>query len=114
MGHTRQRLSLTPIPPLCTSPAERNTTLARSKAAGLKRTISALWIARIAGISLWKGQYDAFVAPFTLAPYSKNGIRRGGAMKLIDWHSTIIRWSAVAFSLGAWAGIVVVVRHLVG
>jgi hypothetical protein len=35
-------------------------------------------------------------------------------MKLIDLHSTIIRWSAVAFSLGAWAGIVVVVRHLVG
>ena len=35
-------------------------------------------------------------------------------MKLIDWHSTIIRWSAVALSLGAWAGIVVVVRHLVG
>ena len=35
-------------------------------------------------------------------------------MKLIDWHSMIIRCSAVAFSLGAWAGIVVVVRHLVG
>jgi len=35
-------------------------------------------------------------------------------MKLFDLHSTIIRWSAVAFSLGAWAGIVVVVRHLVG
>jgi hypothetical protein len=33
-------------------------------------------------------------------------------MKLIDWHSTILRWSAVAFSLGAWAGIVVVVRQL--
>jgi hypothetical protein len=35
-------------------------------------------------------------------------------MKLIDWHSTIIRLSAVAFSLGAWTGIVVVVRHLLG
>jgi hypothetical protein len=33
-------------------------------------------------------------------------------MKLIDWHSTIMRWSVVAFSLGAWAGIVVVVRQL--
>ena len=36
---------------------------------------SAPWKASIAGISLWKGQYDAFVAPLTLAPYSKNGIR---------------------------------------
>jgi len=42
------------------------------------------------------------------------GLAQGGAVKLIDWHSTIIRWSAVAFSLGAWAGIVVVVRHLAG
>ena len=41
------------------------------------------------------------------------GLAQGGAMKLIDWHSMIIRWSAVAFTLGAWAGIVVVVRHLV-
>jgi len=32
----------------------------------------ALWKS---GISLWKGQYDAFVAPLTLAPYSKNRIR---------------------------------------
>jgi hypothetical protein len=38
----------------------------------------ALWKS---GISLWKGQYDAFVAPLTLAPYSKNRIRglRGGS-----------------------------------
>jgi len=32
----------------------------------------ALWKS---GISLWKAQYDAFVAPLTLAPYSKNRIR---------------------------------------
>jgi len=35
-------------------------------------------------------------------------------MKLIDWRSTVIRLSAVAISLGAWAGIVLVVRQLVG
>jgi hypothetical protein len=35
-------------------------------------------------------------------------------MKLIDWGSILIRLSAVAVSLGAWAGIVVVVRHLLG
>jgi hypothetical protein len=35
-------------------------------------------------------------------------------MKLIDWQSTIIRLSALVFSLGAWAGIVVVVRKLLG
>ena len=26
-------------------------------------------------------------------------------MNLIDWRSTILRWSMVAVSLGAWAGI---------
>jgi hypothetical protein len=26
-------------------------------------------------------------------------------MNPIDWRSTILRWSAVAFTLGAWAGI---------
>ena len=35
-------------------------------------------------------------------------------MNPIDWRSTIIRWSAVAFSLGAWAGIALVVRQLLG
>ena len=35
-------------------------------------------------------------------------------MNSIDWRSTILRWSAVALSLGAWAGIVLVVRQLVG
>jgi hypothetical protein len=35
-------------------------------------------------------------------------------MKLIDWHSTIIRLSVVAFSMGAWAGIVLVVRQFLG
>jgi len=35
-------------------------------------------------------------------------------MNSIDWHSTILRWSAVAFSLGAWAGIVFVVRQFLG
>lgn len=37
-----------------------------------------------------------------------------GAMNSIDWRSTILRWSAVAFSLGAWAGIALVVRQLLG
>jgi hypothetical protein len=35
-------------------------------------------------------------------------------MNSIDWRSTIIRWSAVAFSLGAWAGIALGVRQLLG
>jgi hypothetical protein len=35
-------------------------------------------------------------------------------MKSIDWRSTIIRWSAVAFSLGVWAGIAFGVRQLLG
>jgi hypothetical protein len=38
----------------------------------------------------------------------------GEAMKAIDWRATVIRWLALMFSLGARAGIVVVVRHLVG
>ena len=35
-------------------------------------------------------------------------------MNSIEWRSTIIRWSAVAFSLGAWAAIALGVRHLLG
>ena len=35
-------------------------------------------------------------------------------MNPIDWRSTILRWSAVAFSLVAWAGIVLGVRQLLG
>jgi hypothetical protein len=35
-------------------------------------------------------------------------------MNSIDRRSTILRWSAVAFSLGAWAGIVLVVRQFLG
>jgi hypothetical protein len=33
-------------------------------------------------------------------------------MNPIDWRSTILRWSAVAFTLGAWAGIVLVALKL--
>jgi hypothetical protein len=33
-------------------------------------------------------------------------------MNSIDWRSTILRWSAMAFSLGAWAGIVTVMLKL--
>jgi hypothetical protein len=57
-----------------------------------------------------EGQYDAFVAPFTLAPYSKNRIRglRGGSIDLI------IRWLALMFSLGAWAGIALVMVTYLG
>jgi hypothetical protein len=33
-------------------------------------------------------------------------------MNLIDWRSMMIRWAAVAFSLGAWAGIVLVMFKL--
>jgi hypothetical protein len=33
-------------------------------------------------------------------------------MNPIDLRSTILRWSAVAFSLGAWAGIVIVALKL--
>lgn len=35
-------------------------------------------------------------------------------MNSTDWHSTILRWFAVAFSLGAWAGIALMVRQLLG
>jgi hypothetical protein len=35
-------------------------------------------------------------------------------MNLIDWRSIILRWSALAFSLGAWAGIALIVRQLLG
>jgi hypothetical protein len=35
-------------------------------------------------------------------------------MNSIDWRSTILRWSALAFSLGAWAGVVVVMRQFFG
>ena len=55
---------------------------------------------------------DTFVTVLALAVCSKVG--GGAAMKLIDWRSTVIRLSAVAISLGAWAGIVLVVRQLVG
>jgi hypothetical protein len=37
---------------------------------------------------------------------------RSRAMNPIDWRSTILRWSAVAFTLGAWAGIVLVALKL--
>jgi hypothetical protein len=43
---------------------------------GLKRTISALWIA---GIRLWKALYDAFVTPFTLVS-AAFGACAGGAL----------------------------------
>jgi hypothetical protein len=39
--------------------------------------ISALWKARIAGISLWKGQYDAFVTPFHPGKCGIWGLCRG-------------------------------------
>jgi hypothetical protein len=35
-------------------------------------------------------------------------------MSSIDWRSTMLRWLALGFSLGAWAGIVVVVRQFLG
>jgi hypothetical protein len=35
-------------------------------------------------------------------------------MNSIDWRSTILRWGAVALSLGAWAGLVLGVRQLLG
>jgi hypothetical protein len=35
-------------------------------------------------------------------------------MNSIDWRSTILRWGAVAFSFGAWVGVVVLVRQLLG
>jgi len=35
-------------------------------------------------------------------------------MNSTGWRSTILRWLAVAFSLGAWAGVVVVMRQLLG
>ena len=35
-------------------------------------------------------------------------------MKPIDWHSMIIRWSALMFSLGAWAGIALVMATYLG
>ena len=56
------------------------------------------------GDNLGKSACDTFVAPLTL----------GGAMNSIDWRSTILRWGAVAFSFGAWVGVVVLVRQLLG
>jgi hypothetical protein len=42
-------------------------------------------------------------------------LHRGGAMNLINWPTTIIlRWLALAFSLGAWAGIALVVLTSLG
>jgi hypothetical protein len=35
-------------------------------------------------------------------------------MNSIGWRSIVMRWLAVAFSLGAWAGIAVGVRQLLG
>jgi hypothetical protein len=35
-------------------------------------------------------------------------------MNLIDWRSTILRWSMVALSLGAWAGIAFVAHQFLG
>jgi hypothetical protein len=35
-------------------------------------------------------------------------------MNSIDWRSTILRWGAVALSLGAWAGVVVLARQILG
>jgi hypothetical protein len=35
-------------------------------------------------------------------------------MNSIDWRATMLRWGAAALSLGAWAGIVVGVRQLLG
>jgi hypothetical protein len=35
-------------------------------------------------------------------------------MSSIDWRSTILRWGAMAFSLGAWVGIALGVRQLLG
>jgi hypothetical protein len=35
-------------------------------------------------------------------------------MNSTDWRSTIMRWLAVAFTLGAWAGIAVGVFQLLG
>ena len=35
-------------------------------------------------------------------------------MKSIDWRSTMLRWLALGFSLGAWAGIALMVRQLLG
>jgi hypothetical protein len=35
-------------------------------------------------------------------------------MNSIRWRSIIMRWLAVAFTLGAWAGVVIVMRQLLG
>jgi hypothetical protein len=35
-------------------------------------------------------------------------------MKPIDWGATVIRWLAMMFSLGAWAGVVLVVLAYLG
>jgi len=42
------------------------------------------------------------------------GACMGGAMNSIDWRSTILRWGAVALSLGAWAGVAVLVSQFFG
>ena len=60
---------------------------------------------------------DAFVAPLTLAAWPKSiasGLARGEAMNSMGWRSIIMRLLAVAFSLGAWAGIAFGVRQLLG
>jgi Protein of unknown function (DUF5132) len=42
------------------------------------------------------------------------GLARGEAMNSIRWRSIIMRWLAVAFTLGAWAGVLIVMRQLLG
>ena len=76
------------------------------------RAIDALWKA---GISCGKGHVTLLLR--RRPSYVNHKVSHWGsgeAMNSIDWHSTILRWSAVAFSLGAWAGIVLAVRQFLG
>lgn len=68
------------------------------------------------GDNLWAKRFDAFVAAAhsgSLIKKDPQGTCLGRAgMKLIDWRPTMIRWLALGFSLGAWAGIVLVMLKL--
>jgi len=84
--------------------------LTTSKATELKRTISAQWKTRIAGIRCGRHYMTLLLLHSPWHPIQKTafGACVGEAMDLI------IRWLALMFSLGAWAGIALVMVTYLG
>ena len=72
--------------------------------------INTLWKA---GISCGKGHVTLLLLRRTWQHVPKYRIAAcTGDHELDNWRSTILRWGAVAFSFGAWVGVVVLVRQL--